>query len=89
MISSTNDVFLHAGQLAISINLESVFYLWYIVFVHIRAVSNSIMNGKIHAMPSFPNMQQPKMLTLRSRSFSGCGWDHVAVVFLVNAAINS
>ena len=74
-------MFLHALQLAISINLESVFYLWYIVYLSVTAVNNSIMNAEISAMPCLPSMQQPKLLMLHWHSFSVCGREHVAVVF--------
>jgi len=57
---------LHALQLSIPINLESVFYISSIVFLPIRAVNNSVMNVKICAMPWLPNMQQLKLLTLHS-----------------------
>ena len=40
-----------ALQLAISINLESVFYLCSIVFLPIRAVNNFVMNAKISVVP--------------------------------------
>jgi hypothetical protein len=42
---------LHTAQLAISINLESVLYLGYIVILPIRAVNYHVMNAKLHAMP--------------------------------------
>ena len=71
----------HALQLAISINLELVFCLWWIWFLPIWAVNNSILNMKISSMGWLPNMQQLKQLTLRWRSFPGCGREHVAVVF--------
>ena len=57
-------MFLHALQLAISIDLESVFYLCSIVFLPIRAVNNSIMNAKISVMPRLPTMQ---LILLRLR----------------------
>jgi len=47
----TKDTFLHALQLSISINLESVFDVRYIVFLSILAVNNSVMNPEISAMP--------------------------------------
>jgi len=74
-------MFLHALQLAISINLESVFYLWYIVFLPITAVNDSVMKARIRAMHWLRNMQQLKLLTLHWLSFSGCSREHVAVVF--------
>jgi hypothetical protein len=45
------------------------------------AVNNSDMNAKISTMAWLPYMQQIKLLTLRWRSFSGCGREHFAVVF--------
>ena len=48
--STTNDVFLYALQLAILIDLVSVLYVWYIVFLPMMAVNNSVMNAKISAM---------------------------------------
>jgi len=74
-------MFLHALQLAISINLESVFYLWYIVLLTIRAGNNSVTIMKTCAMPWLPNMQQLKLLTLRWRSFSGLGREDITVDF--------
>jgi len=44
-------MFLHALQLATAINLKSVFDLSNIACLPIGAVNNSIMNGKIRAMP--------------------------------------
>jgi hypothetical protein len=43
-------MFLYALQFAIYINLESVFYHWYIGFLPIIAVNNSVMNVKISTM---------------------------------------
>jgi len=74
-------MFLHAMQLAISINLGSVFYLWYIVFLSITAVNNYIMKAEISEMHWLPNMQQLTLLTLSSHPFSGCSRGHVTVVF--------
>jgi len=78
---TTKDMSLEALQLAISIIFEPVFYLWYIICLRIMAVDDSVMNAKISAMLWFPNMQQVKLLTLCRRPFSGCGREHVAVVF--------
>jgi len=44
-------MFLLALQLAISIDLESVFYLGYIVVLSIKAVKNPVRNAAITAMP--------------------------------------
>ena len=44
-------------------------------------VNNSVMNAKISVMTWLPNMQQPKLLTLRWRSFSEWGDDCGAVSF--------
>jgi len=48
--STTNDVFLYALQLAIKINLESIFYVWYVVFFPMMAVNYSVMDATISAM---------------------------------------
>jgi len=64
-----------------SINLESVFYLWYIVLLPVLEVNNCVMSRKIRVMPWLPYMQELKQLTICWRSFSGCGREHVAVVF--------
>jgi len=79
--STTKDMFLDALQIAISINLESIFYICYIAFLHIVRVNNSVMNAKLSVRSWLANMQQLKLLTLCWRSFSGCGREHVAVVF--------
>ena len=38
-------------QFAISINLVFVFHLLYMVFLHSKAVDNTVMDAKIRAMP--------------------------------------
>jgi len=48
VFSTTNDTCLHAVQHAISINLESVFFLLYIVFLARQVVNNSVMSSMIH-----------------------------------------
>jgi hypothetical protein len=48
--STTHIVMLHAWQLAISINLESVIYLLYILWLPIRVVNNSFDDAKINTM---------------------------------------
>jgi len=59
-------MFLHPSlQLAISINLESVFYLSNIVFLPVWVVNNPVINAKICGMPSLPNIQQLPLLMLR------------------------
>ena len=55
---------LPAVQLGITNNLESVFYHRQIVFSPLRAVNDSVMISTIRIMPSFPKMQQSKLLTL-------------------------
>jgi len=72
---------LHALQLAISINLELVIYLWYIVYLPIRVGNNSVINSKIRAMPWLRNIQQLNLLTLHWRSFSGWGREPLPLVF--------
>jgi len=79
--SSTNNMFLHALHLAISINLELVFYPSYIVYFPLRMFNDSVMNAKIRTIPWLPNMELPKLLTFRWWSLPGCGREHVAVVF--------
>jgi len=79
--STTNNTFLHALQFAISINVESVFYFWYIVLSLIRGDKNYLMSAKICAMPWLPNMQELKLMTLHWCPFSGCGSEHVPDVF--------
>jgi len=79
-LSSTNDIFLHALQLAILIDLESVFYLWKSGFLPIRTVNeNSVMNGILRVMLRLPNMQELKLLMFRWHSCSGWDWEHIAV----------
>jgi hypothetical protein len=43
-------MFLYALQLEIYIILESVYYIWYMVFLPIMEVNYSVMNAKISAM---------------------------------------
>jgi succinate-acetate transporter protein len=47
VFSITNDTCLHAVQLAISINLESVFFLLWIVFLAIKVVNKSVMSSLV------------------------------------------
>jgi len=49
--SATNNVFLLVEQFAISMNMVSVFHLRYMVFLPSKAVNNTVMHAKIHAMP--------------------------------------
>ena len=79
--STTMDMFLHALQLVISINFELVFYLWYLEFLPITAVNNSVMNKEICALPWLPNMQHLILFRLYWHTFSGSCREHVAVVF--------
>jgi len=51
MFSTTNDTCLHAVQLAILINLKSVFFLLYIVFLAIKVVNNSVMSSFVRVKP--------------------------------------
>jgi len=62
-------------------NLVSVFHLWYMVFLPIQVVNNTIMRVEIHVMPWVRNMHHQKLWTLRWRSVSGCGRETVAVGF--------
>ena len=67
-------------QFAISINLESAFFLWYILFLPIQAGNNSVMCSKIHVMPWLPNMQDKTLWILSWCSFSGCGTERRSCV---------
>jgi len=49
--SATINERLLVEQFAISINLVSVFYLQYMVFLPRKAVNNTVMHAKIRAMP--------------------------------------
>jgi hypothetical protein len=71
----------HALQLAVSYKLELVFYISYLAFLLIKAVNGSVMNTKIRAMLCLQYMQQLTLLSHHGCSFSGCGMEHVAVVF--------
>jgi len=51
-------MFLQALQFAITITLESLFNLRYVVFLPIMAVNNSGMSLKIEGMPSLPTMHE-------------------------------
>ena len=51
VFSTTNDMCLHAVQLAIWIDLESVFFLLYIVFLAIKVVINSVISSLICVKP--------------------------------------
>ena len=81
MYSSANDLLLHILQFAISIDLESVLFLWCIVFFSMEAVNSFVMYSNIRAIPWFANMQDKKLLMLRKQSFYECGREPVAVVF--------
>jgi hypothetical protein len=59
--STTTDTFLQELQFGISINLEAVVFLGYIVFLPINAVHYSVMGAKIRALPSLPNMEDQKL----------------------------
>ena len=59
-----------------------MFYLSNIVYWQIHVVNDSVLNPKICAMPWLPTIQQLKLGTLRWCSFSGCGREHFAVVFV-------
>ena len=80
-ISGTNNLLLHVLQFAISINIQSVFYLWYVVFWCTKADNNTVMRTKIRVMPRVPNMHDRTLFMLRWRSFSGFGSEYIAVVF--------
>jgi len=71
--SAANNLFLHGLQFAISIILESLFFLLYVLFLPIEAVNSSGMSSYIRAMPWLPNTNDHKLLTLCWRSFSGWG----------------
>ena len=49
--SATINELLLVEQFAISINLVSVFHPQYSVFLHRKAVNNTVMHAKIRAMP--------------------------------------
>jgi hypothetical protein len=51
VFSTTKDTCLHTVQLAISINLESVFFLLSIVLLAIKVVNNSVMSSLIYVKP--------------------------------------
>jgi len=51
VFSATNNVHLLVGQFAISINLVSVFHLQSMVVLPSKAVDDTVMHAKIHAMP--------------------------------------
>ena len=54
VFATTNNRCLHAVQLALSINLECVFFLFYIVFLAIKAVNSSLMSSLICVKPCYP-----------------------------------
>ena len=81
MFSTTNNKVLHALKFTISINLESVFYQCYTVFLPLREVNNSVMSVQIRTMPWFPNVEELKLLMLCWRSLSGCSREHFTVDF--------
>jgi len=56
-------------------------YLWYIGFMPIKDVNDSGMCTKIRTMPQLRNIHNLQLLTLYWHSYSGCGWEHVAVIF--------
>ena len=49
--STANNLSVHGSQCIESMILESVFFLYYVVFLPIEAVNSSVMNTYIHAMP--------------------------------------
>jgi len=55
-------------------------FLWFIVFLLIKAVNSSVMSSNIGVMPWLPHTQDQKLLTLHWRSSSDRGREHVAVV---------
>jgi len=62
--STTNNLFLHVLQCAMSINLESVFCMCYNVCLPIDAVKNWVMCANNCMMPSIPNMKDLQMFIL-------------------------
>jgi len=87
--SAATSMFLAVLQFAISIDQESVFSLSYIELLPIKAVDNSIICVKIHAMPSLPTIQQLTLWLLRRHSFSECSWELFAGVLCLKAASSS
>jgi len=59
-----------------------MFFVWYIEFMPIKAVISVVMCSNICTIPWWPSMQEQQLLTLRWRSFSECGRERVAVVFV-------
>jgi len=74
-------MFLHDLQFMISINLESMFFLWYTVFWPIKVVNNTVMGAKIHMMLWLPNMQDLKLFTLCGHTLWGSDSKRVSAVF--------
>ena len=70
MYSTSSDHSLHVLQFAISIILESVVFLLYFVFLPIQAVNSSVISSNNCAMPSLPDKQDQKLMTLRWCSLS-------------------
>jgi len=57
------------------------FFIWYVVFLHIKAGTHSVMCSKIRTMPWLPKMQHQQPLRLYWRSYSWCSRERVAVGF--------
>lgn len=65
----------------ISINLQSVVFIWYVVCFTSNADHHSGIYTKICVISSLPNSQGLTLIMLNWVSFSGFGREHVAVVF--------
>ena len=78
---AANDLFLDILQFAVSIILESVFFILFFVFKPRKVVNSSVMSWSIWAIPWLPNMQDQKLLMLHWCQFSGWGNTYVMHCF--------
>lgn len=79
-VSTINNVVLPSLQFARSMNLDSVFFGWYIVHLTSKAAHTTVLYMKIGEIWKFPNSQDGTLPMLNWHGFSQFGREHVSLV---------